>query len=173
MRATSPRPARDDATATAIVDNRTRRVGQFLGSHMAPGSLLSVVSAYFTIYGYGDLRGRLDRIRRMRFLYGDPRGVSSLDPEEAEDKAFGLTDEGGLELTQALRQKPLARACAKWIKRKADIRTVTQSNFLHGKMYHITKPTGSAQFPVRRQLLSEVPTSLGGDWVLDRTPISS
>ena len=144
MRVTSPRPVRDGAAATAIVDNRTRRVGQFLGSHMAPGSLLSVVSAYFTIYGYGDLRSQLDHIGRMRFLYGDPRGVGALDPEEAEDKAFRLTDEGGLELTQALRQKPLARACAKWIKRKADIRTVKQSSFLHGKMYHITKPGGAA-----------------------------
>ena len=144
MRATSPGPARDDATTTAIVDNRTRKVGQFLGGQMTPGSFLSVVSAYFTIYSYGDLRAQLEQIGRMRFLYGDPRGVSSLDPEDAEDKAFRLTDEGGLELSQALRQKPLARACAEWINRKADIRTVTQSNFLHGKMYHIAKPGGAA-----------------------------
>ena len=130
-------------TATAIVDNRSRKVGQFLGSHLVPGSFLSVVSAYFTIYGYGDLRSALDQVGRMRFLYGDPRGVGALDPEEAEDKAFRLTDEGGLELTQALRQKPLARACAEWIDQKADIRTVKQSSFLHGKMYHITKPDGA------------------------------
>ena len=92
MRLTSPRPHHE--TATAIVDNRARKVGQFLGSHLVPGSLLSVVSAYFTIYGYGDLRSALDHIERMRFLYGDPRGVGVLDPEEAEDKAFRLTDEG-------------------------------------------------------------------------------
>ncbi|MYI07601.1 MAG: ATP-dependent helicase, partial [Gemmatimonadetes bacterium] len=146
MRLTAPRPAPDD-TATAIVDNRTRTVGNFLAGHSVPDSLLSVVSAYFTIYGYGDLRDQLDRIGRMRFLYGDPRGVGAVDPEEAEDKAFRLTDEGNLELTQALRQKPLARACAKWIERKADIRTITQSNFLHGKMYHITKPDGAAPVP--------------------------
>ena len=142
MRLTAPRPTLDDPAATAIVDNRARTVGGFLSDHAVPESLFSVVSAYFTIYGYGDLRSHLDRIGRMRFLYGDPRGVSSLDPEEAEDKAFRLTNEGNLELTQALRQKPLARACAEWIKRKADIRTITQSNFLHGKMYHITKPAG-------------------------------
>ena len=142
MRLTAPRATLDDTATTAIVDNRRRTVGGFLSGQAVPESLLSVVSAYFTIYGYGDLRSHLDRIGRMRFLYGDPRGVSSLDPEEAEDKAFRLTDEGNLELTQALRQKPLARACAEWIKRKADIRTITQSNFLHGKMYHITKPAG-------------------------------
>ena len=72
MRLTSPQPAPDNST-TAIVDNRARMVGEFLAGHSVPESLLSVVSAYFTIYGYGDLRARLDRIGRMRFLYGDPR----------------------------------------------------------------------------------------------------
>jgi len=129
--------------STAIVDNRARTVGDFLAGHAVPGSLLSVVSAYFTIYGYGDLRDRLDDIGRLRFLYGDPRGVGALDPEEAEDKAFRLTAEGGLELAQALRQKPLADACARWIRRKADVRTVRRRNFLHGKMYHVAKAGGA------------------------------
>jgi len=144
MGLTPPQPPHDTDGATSIVDNRTRKVGSFLDSHMEPDCLLSVVSAYFTIYGYGDLRSRLEGIRRMRFLYGDPRGVGAMDPEEAEDKAFRLTDEGGLELTQALRQKPLARACADWIERKSDIRTVSRSNFLHGKMYHVANPGGTA-----------------------------
>lgn len=143
MRVSLPRTAADTAT-TAIVDNRERTVGAFLAGHAVPGSLLSVVSAYFTIYGYGDLRNQLDRIGHMRFLYGDPRGVGAMDPEEAEDKAFRLTDEGNLKLTHALRQKPLARACARWVERKADIRSIKQSNFLHGKMYHIAKSRGAA-----------------------------
>ena len=37
--------------------------------------------------------------------------------------------------TQLLRQKPLARECADWIKGKVAIRTIKQINFLHGKMY--------------------------------------
>ena len=141
--APAPRRSPPATPSTAIVDNRTRTVGDFLAGHALPGSLLSVVSAYFTIYGYGDLRDRLDGIGRLRFLYGDPRGVGALDPEEAEDKAFRLTAEGGLELAQALRQKPLALACARWIRRKADVRTVRRSNFLHGKMYHVTKADGA------------------------------
>ena len=125
---------------SAIIDNQDRLVGDFLRDRITHGSLLSVVSAYFTIYGYDALRDRLDQIDHLRFLYGDPRGLGTLDPEEAEDKAFRLTSEGGLELVQALRQKPLARACARWIERKVDVRTVQRSNFLHGKMYHVAKP---------------------------------
>ena len=93
--------------ADVIIDNQRRKVGDFLRQELDSETLLSVVSAYFTIYGYGDLRDQLDSIGRMRFLYGDPRGVGAMDPEDAENKAFQLTDEGNLELTQALRQKPL------------------------------------------------------------------
>lgn len=73
----------------------------------------------------------------MRFLYGDPRGVADLDPSDAQAKAFRLTDDGGLELSQALAQKPLARACSEWIDKSVDIRTLRQANLLHGKMYHV------------------------------------
>ena len=131
----------DTAPTSAIIDNQSRKVGSFLRERVAPGSRLSFVSAYFTIYAYGDLRQQLDAIERMRFLYGDPRGVGAVNPDAAGDKAFRLTEDGGIELKQALAQKPLARACAKWIERKVDIRTVEKSNFLHGKLYHVARGT--------------------------------
>ena len=62
-----------------------------------------------------------------------------MDLEGTDDKAIRLTDEGGLELAQALKQKPLALAFAGWIKPRADIRTAKQSNFIHGKMYHVAR----------------------------------
>ena len=167
--------------STAIVDNRARTVADFLLTETTHGSLLSVVSAYFTIYGYEGLQDRLEDIKRMRLLYGDPRGVGSLDPEEADDKAFRLTDEGGLELTQALKQKPLALACADWIKRRADIRTVKQRNFIHGKMYHIDKSSeataalvGSSNFTRRGLGLGQNPNielNLEVSSAADREPL--
>ena len=132
----------DTLPTNAIIDNQSRSVGSFLCEWIDPGARLAVVSAYFTIYAYGDLRHRLDRIERMRFLYGDPRGVGAVNPGNAGDKAFHLTEDGGIELKQALVQKPLARACAKWIQGKVDIRAVARSNFLHGKLYHVTRGAG-------------------------------
>ncbi len=70
-------PVRVRSLRAHFVDNRARTVGDFLAGHAVPGSLLSVVSAYFAIYGYGDLSDRLDGIGRQRFLYGDPRGVGA------------------------------------------------------------------------------------------------
>ncbi len=128
----------------AIIDNRDRRVGDFLRHRITDETLLSVVSAYFTIYAYDDLRAELESIRGMRFLYGEPRGVGVVDPGGDADKAFRLTADGGIKLKRVLAQKPLARACEAWIQSKVDIRTIKESNFLHGKLYHLAQRNGDS-----------------------------
>ena len=42
-------------------------------------------------------------------------------------------------MTQALKQKPLALACADWMQRRTENRTVKQSNFIHGNMNHVAR----------------------------------
>ena len=58
-----------------IIDNRNRRIGEFLEERIEKNSSLSVVSAYFTIYAYEALRVALEYIGGMRFLYGDPQSA--------------------------------------------------------------------------------------------------
>lgn len=147
---------------TAIVDNTGRRVGDFLREQIADGSEMSIVSAYFTIYAYGALREALERAGPVRFLYGEPRGVRTLDPGGDDAKSFRLTEDGGIELTRVLAQKPLARACAAWIQKQVEIRTISRANFLHGKLYHVgresgaTALVGSSNFTLRGLGLSKV-----------------
>ena len=132
-----------EATA-AIVDNRTRRVGDFLRERIAAGADLSIVSAYFTIYAYGALRDALEGTGRVRFLYGEPRGVGAMDPGENDARAFRLNDDGGIALRHLLAQKALARDCAAWIESKVDVRTVGRAGFLHGKLYHVAGGNGAS-----------------------------
>ena len=143
----SPRPSTrnpSSSDANVIVDNQRHRVGEFLLDSIKPGSELSFVSAYFTIYAYEALRETLEKAGRMRFLYGEPTAVSALDSDGSEGKSFSLNQDGGMDLRQALAQKPLARACFDWIQRKVEIRTVNRSNFLHGKFYHIDRKDGTS-----------------------------
>lgn len=140
---------------SGIRDNYIRgAVGDFLKEKIQPGSALSIVSAYFTIYAYEALRSRLDGITGLRFLFGEPRFLKSLDPEKTDKKAFKIEDEG-LELANRLEQKRIARDCAAWISNNVEIRSVQQSNLLHGKMYHIAQDgieqaiLGSSNFTVR------------------------
>ncbi len=150
-------------SGSGIRDNHTRgRVADFLKDKIADGSSLSVVSAYFTIYAYEALADRLDQIDRLKFLFGEPRFISTLDPEKTDKKSFKIEDEG-LELVNRLQQKEIAKRCAAWINEKVEIRSINQPNLLHGKLYHIDDGRrehailGSSNFTRRGLGLSEAP----------------
>jgi len=143
------------ASASGIRDNfRRGSLGDFLRDKIGIGSSLSVVSAYFTIYAFDALKHELGSIGGMRFLFGEPRFIRSMDPERTDKKAFKIEDEG-LQLANRLEQKRVALDCAQWIADKAEIRSVRQTNLLHGKMYHMSLNgiedaiLGSSNFTVR------------------------
>jgi len=124
-------------TTSGIRDNYSRGiVGDFLKSHIKEGLHLSIVSAFFTICAYEALKGYLNRIGHLDFLFGEPRFIRSLDPDKTETKSF-IIDSAGLKLAKCLQQKRVAKECADWIRHKVSVKSVKQTNFLHGKMYHI------------------------------------
>ena len=140
---------------SGIRDNHHRgTVGDFLQSKIQCGSSLSIVSAYFTIYAFDALKASLVHIEDLRFLFGEPRFINSLDPEKTDKKAFKIEDEG-LQLQNRLQQKRVAQECAEWIDDKVQIRSIKALNLLHGKMYHIAHNgvqeaiMGSSNFTVR------------------------
>ena len=142
-------------TDSGLRDNHSRgTVASFLHDKIQDASRLSIVSAYFTIYAYDALKSSLDRIEHLDFLFGEPSSVNSLDPNKRDMKSF-IIDADGLELANKLQQKRVAKDCAEWIEQKVDIRTIKQSNLLHGKMYHVASGgveeaiLGSSNFTVR------------------------
>src|SRR5215831_4517387 len=146
---------------SGIKDNYTRgTVAEFLKVNIQAGSRLSVVSAYFTIYAYAELKQWLDRIEHMNFLFGEPTFINALDPSRTEKKAF-IMGSDGLKLTNALQQKPIAKDCADWIRNKVSVKSVLRHEFLHGKMYHTSKNgveraiLGSSNFTLHGLGLSE------------------
>ena len=151
---------------SGIRDNRHRgTVGRFLQDHIKDGSSLSIVSAYFTIYAFEALKSSLLGINDLRFLFGEPRFINRLDPDRTEKKSF-IIDSGGLQLTNQLELKRVAKECADWIREKVEIRSMRESNMLHGKMYHIAKNgeenaiLGSSNFTVRGLGLSQTSSNI-------------
>ncbi len=136
----APRPRTLDS---GLRDNHSRgTLVEFLREKVAVGSDLSIVSAYFTIYAYSSLMEELDQIGSLRFLFGEPRFIASLDPDKTDKKAFQIED-AQIHLANRLEQKQIARECARWLESKVEIRSVKKSQLLHGKMYHIDN--GSTQ----------------------------
>ena len=146
---------------SGIRDNCNRgTVGDFLKDKISTDVDLSVVSAYFTIYAFAALKDQLKKINKLNFLFGEPKFIRTLDPDKTEKKYFKIVDEN-LEIVNRLSQKQIAKDCADWIRTKVDIRSIKQSNLLHGKMYHINNHgvndaiMGSSNFTVKGLGLGE------------------
>lgn len=156
----TPQPRPFDS---GLRDNHGRgTVVEFLRDKITVGSDLSIVSAYFTIYAYECLMEELDQIGSLRFLFGEPRFVTSLDPDKTDKKAFQIED-SRIQLANRLEQKQLALECARWLEQKVEIRSIKKSQLLHGKMYHINSGAkqdailGSSNFTQRGIGASENP----------------
>lgn len=129
---------------SSIKDNHKRgSVGQYLIENIKPQANLSVVSAYFTIYAYNQLKDHLDGINHLRFLFGEPAFIKAIDPSKTNRRDFRIEDDKiVIPIESRLTQKAVAVDCAKWLEQKAEIRSMVKPNFLHGKMYHITQESG-------------------------------
>ncbi len=129
---------------SAIRDNHSHgSVGDFLQQVILANSEVSIVSAYFTIYAYHQLKDKLDDIKHLKFLFGEPTFIKALDPDKVNPRTFIIENEHlSIPIENQLTQKAIAKECSDWIKSKTDIRSMVKPNFLHGKLYHIRQESG-------------------------------
>ena len=129
---------------SSIRDNKNRgTVGQFLIDNIKSEADLSIVSAYFTIYAYSHLKGQLDSINKLKFLFGEPTFIKSLDPTKINKRDFKIEDDKiVIPIESRMTQKSVAKECSEWIQQKVEIKSMVKPNFLHGKMYHVTQQSG-------------------------------
>lgn len=79
---------------TSIRDNhKNGSIGQFLIDNIKQGAGLSIVSAYFTMYAYKQLKNQLDQIDHLNFLFGEPTFIKSLDPTKTNRRDFKIEDD--------------------------------------------------------------------------------
>jgi hypothetical protein len=141
------------------------KISDYLKEQIEPDSELSIVSAYFNYYAYDKLKDTLDQIKNLRFLFGEPRFIQLVDPGKRNSRNAEITNDLLLiPINDRLSQKTKAKACSDWIKSKVEIRSLVEPDFLHGKMYHIRKPSnlesailGSSNFTVQGLGLSHKP----------------
>jgi len=98
---------------SSIRDNHSHgTVGDFLKRNITDASNLSIVSAYFTIYAFHHLKDELISIDNLRFLFGEPTFLKSLDPDKVNTRDFKIEDDQLVIPTESrLTQKTVARVC--------------------------------------------------------------
>ena len=129
------------------------RLGDALGKSIDNDAKLSIISSYFTIFAYGELKNELSKIKELRFLFSEPtfikRMIDSKEPREFEvaRRAREVSIGGsGLELTlrNNLNQRALARECAEWIRKKGVFKSAKMPGAIQpGGTYVVENPSGN------------------------------
>ena len=126
-----------------ILDNTEgKRLGDSLRANLDDEAKLSIISAHFSLFAFGELREELERLDSVRFLFSEPTFIQDMGrvagaPEsDIAQRAQGEREkalaDSALELSlhNKLNQRALARACASWLREKATFRSVQREHML-------------------------------------------
>ena len=125
-----------------ILDNKVQgRVIDKLKENIKSGTKLSIISAYFTIYAYEELRKELNKIDSLRLLFSEPTFIKDKKDINREFKLSGRYEKGlagdryEMKLKNELKQSEIAKECANWIREKVEIKAYDEEYPLPQKMY--------------------------------------
>jgi len=127
-----------------MLDNRGNgSVVDELVNNINNGSKLSVISAFFTIYAYAELKTELSKIDEVRFLFTEPTFIKSNDElireyyiaRNPERKISG--NEFEIKLRNELGQAHIAKECAEWVKEKGKFKSLKRPNPAQQRLIHI------------------------------------
>ncbi|RAK14181.1 SNF2 family DNA or RNA helicase [Anoxybacillus vitaminiphilus] len=129
-----------------IIDNKqSGLVGDVLKEYITKGSKLSVAAAHFTLYAFVELKKELSQLEEFRFIFTEPAFVQggNLLKEQMEKKEallYGVEEERKYKVE--LNQAYIAKEFAKWLKQKAQIKSVTNQR-IQGGLYHVENKDGT------------------------------
>lgn len=114
-------------------NNTTKVVKDDLEKRIKSGSKVSIAAACFSIYAYQALKEELEKCDEFRFIFTSPTFVSDkMTKEPREFYIPRLTREKSLygtefevRLRNELKQKAVAKECARWMKEKARFKSNT------------------------------------------------
>ena len=118
-------------------DNRSKILKDNLVAKIKAGDKMAVAAAYFSIFGFQELKTQLEGLEEMRFLYTAPTFLKEKTDYKAREFYIPrLGREHGvagtkleIRLRNELNQRAIARECADWIRKKASFRSfITQEN---------------------------------------------
>lgn len=129
-----------------VLDNKKHRVVDELREVLNKGSMLSVISAYFTIYAYAELKKELNKIDKMRFIFTEPTFVNKGKELirayyiERNNEKMVSGNEFEIKLRNEMKQAAIAKECADWLQSKAEIKSLKYANPAQPRLVYIENP---------------------------------
>lgn len=130
---------------TKFLDNKNSgKVIDELRQYIEKQSKLSIISAYFTIYAFQELKKELLKVDSLRFLFTE-QNFKKQDDELLRQyyiskKARGNSlfgNEFEIKLRNELNQTTIAKECAEWLKNKAEIKALKYPNPAQPRLIYV------------------------------------
>ena len=120
-----------------IIDNVRDLLKDDLVEVMQKNSKVAIAASYFSIYAYQELKGQLNHINELKFIFTSPSFTTEKTSKEKrefyiprlnrEKSLYGTEFE--VKLRNELTQKAIAKECAEWVRQKATFKTnITQES---------------------------------------------
>lgn len=135
--------------APKLIDNKAGGTAvDELRSSMQKGSKLSIISAYFTIYAYSELKSELSQIGSLRFIFTQPTFLKANREEQREyyiqhnlASSSMAGNEYEMKLRNEMKQSAIAKECAGWLRKKAEIKSLRRPNPAQPQLIHVENST--------------------------------
>lgn len=113
-----------------VIDNKFKKLGDDLKNTIKPNSKIQICASIFSMYGFESLRKELSKIDNLKFIFANPTFVEDVSSKK-ESREFELSareksvngSEFEVKLKNELNGKTIAKACAKWVKEKAQFKS--------------------------------------------------
>ncbi len=123
-----------------IIDNKQSGiVGDILKENIEQGSKISIAAAHFTLYAFVELKKELSHIDEFRFIFTEPSFVEDSNGHN-EVSLYGVREEQTYKAD--LTQSYLAKELTKWLKKKAQFKSVVDQR-IEGGLYHVLNKDGN------------------------------
>ena len=126
------------------LDNKLNKIGDELKYNIEKGSKISIISSYFSIYAFKELKKELNKVDEFKFIFTEPifkeENISekrnySLEKVNSENLLSGNKYE--LKLRNELTQASIAKECAEWIEEKVKFKASKFPGIVGSKFIHI------------------------------------
>lgn len=127
-----------------VLDNKLNKVGDELKEHISKGSKISIISSYFSIYAFKELKKELGKVDELRFIFTEPAFIKeknflsatySIENIDGEKLLSGNRFE--LKLRNELDQSSVAKECAQWVKDKVSFKSTKYPGAVGSRFIHI------------------------------------
>ena len=120
-----------------LINNTSKLLGDDLKKEIKGGSKLRIAASCFSIYAFNALKGELEKIDELKFLFTTPTLIDEQVKEKVkkQQREFYIPklSESGLcgtefeiRLKNQMTQKAIARECADWLRSKVKIKTLKE-----------------------------------------------